>query len=171
MNGTHLYGISTQSRLIAVLILLLTLGYSSGFSQEVQRDTLWRDEGFFKTSYTQGAREIKPAEFDSVLRTASDSTIFPRFSDGRTLHTIGDVLGGLGGLGIGYGLGKKPNNSTAILVGVGVAGIGLIVDIIGNTKMKDAIAQFNRLQREADAPTSFDVPEPGGVIFNVSIGF
>ena len=127
---------------------ILFSGISAGYSQQVAKDSLSIEDGFFGMTYMQGDHELSSREFKQLLKTNPDNTIYQRYSSGSTLSTFGDVFGFVGGFGLGYGLFSKPTNTTSIVIGGIAAVAGLVFDITGKNKMREAVGQYNQQLEE-----------------------
>ncbi len=129
----------------AALICTLFLIITAAHSQTAGKDTLSIHDGFFGMSFQQGDRDVSSSEFKNLLKSSPDTTIYPLFSSGGTISTMGDVLGGIGGFGLGYGITSKPSRTALTVAGGVVAVVGIFLNVEGGRKMQKAVLQYNRM--------------------------
>ncbi len=128
---------------IAKVFILFISTTTLALSQNTSVDTLSVKDGFWGLSYFNGSKEISSKEFDQILQSTSDKTIYELYSKGETQSAIAQVFAFGGGFCIGYGLTTKPTNVALAVVG-GVVSIGaFFLDSAGKDNMNDAITNYN----------------------------
>jgi hypothetical protein len=156
-----------MARRVFVFVLMVT-AISVTYSQEMSRDSLSLEDGFFGMTYKQGDRELSSTDFRNLLKSSSDSSIYDRYSNGKTLGTLADVLGFMGGFGVGYALTSKPTDQFALIAG-GVATVSSVVfGIMGKSKVKGAVEQYNRQLWESRSNSILDRLNRGTTLASVS---
>jgi hypothetical protein len=77
---------------------------------------------------------------------AGNSQALSTYNTGRTIGMVGVVLSGVGGGLIGWDLGQQAaggEGSATIGAGAAFVGIGLVVAVIGDSKVKKSVTLYN----------------------------
>ena len=157
-----------MTRYLLMLSTLLLCGICPGISQPAAKDTLSFEDGIFGATYKQGDREITSEEFTRTLQTVPDSSVYQQYSSGTALRTVGNVMGFVGGFGLGYGLFSKPTNGTSVVVGVVAAVAAIVLDSSGKGKMRSAVHQYNEQPLAPGASWQQSMPAQRAVVVSVS---
>ncbi len=142
-------------------ILILLFLFSPLILVAQQQDTLHYEKGNFTNKYYIGDKTVSHAAFFEKL--ASNQEALSMVQSGKNLSDLGTVIGCIGAFGVGYDLGDRiggGKGKTSLFVGSAVVMFGgLVIDKLGNLKIKKAISLYND-QKKSSASLSIS---PSGV--------
>lgn len=124
--------------------LILTLFASAVFFQAKSQEM----------TYLQGGRILfdnqtiqKPREILSIISKKESPELLATFQKYQSNRGAGQVLGAIGGFGVGYSLGGVISggkiNGKLLAGGAGVAAIGLILSSTANSHLKKVVDLYN----------------------------
>ncbi len=123
---------------------------TSGQRSESGREPIYLEEG---RNFTMGGVPVTRTEI--ALALANDSEAYGQFESGRKLRTVGYVLGGVGGFGLGYsivqrirlGASTRAANTLVIVGSVAVCTGGMLMESAGAKRMLRGINTYNKNAR------------------------
>lgn len=132
-----------KTAFIVTVLLFIALAVSA---QSTTSDNQLRmTPGFWTYSFYVGDQKVSHTEFTNVFK--QNENAYKLFRSGKTLTTIGTIIGSVGAFCVGYDLGSRLGGSSGepgLLIGGGIVVIGgVAMGLIGEAKMKKAIKLFN----------------------------
>lgn len=133
---------------ILTISLVIFLSFTSKIlaqSPSLEQDTVQyqRSGIFFK-----GIHYNKPQQIESILLKEPNEQIYSFLESYKSNRGTANVLGFIGGFGIGWSLGGtisgKPFNTGIFAGGAGVLIIGIIVNGSANNKLRQAVVEYNK---------------------------
>lgn len=130
---------------ISTFILFLFISKVSAQILEVSQDTVhYQSSGILY----KGVHYNKPKEIESILLREPNQQIIPLLESYKSNRGTANVLGFIGGFGIGWTLGGaisgKPFSTGIFASGAGVLIIAFIVNGSANNKLRQAVAEYNK---------------------------
>jgi hypothetical protein len=132
------------------LIILLVILFSLTSKILAQSPTLEQDTVQYQRSgiFYKGVHYNKPQQIESILLKEPNDQIPSLLESYKSNRGAANVLGFIGGFGIGWSLGGiisgKPFNTGIFAGGAGVLIIGTIVNGSANNKLRQAVAEYNK---------------------------
>jgi hypothetical protein len=132
------------------LIILLVFLFSFTSKILAQNPQVSQDTAHFQNSGVlyKGVHYNKPPQIESILLKEPNEQISSLLESYKSNRGASNVLGFIGGFGIGWSLGGtisgKPFNTGIFAGGAGVLIIGFIVNGSANNKLRQAIAEYNK---------------------------
>lgn len=110
-----------------------------------------QDTAQFKNSgiLYKGIHYNKPKDIEAILLKEPNSQIPALLESYKSNRGVANVLGGIGGFGIGWSLGgliggNKSFDTGIFAGGAGVLIVGIIVNGSANSKLRQAVAEYNK---------------------------
>ncbi len=132
------------------LIILFVILFSFTSKILAQSPTLQQDTVQYQSSgiLYKGVHYNKPPQIESILLKEPNDQIPSLLESYKSNRGIANVLGFIGGFGIGWSVGGtisgKPFNTGIFVGGAGVLIIGIIVNGSANNKLRQAVAEYNK---------------------------
>jgi len=102
-------------------------------------------KGLWQNSVWQDDKRIKPSQIKTLMSTNNEALL--QYKGGRSLLVTGQIIGGIGGVMLGWDLGNRVSGEegNAILLGVGAVGFsaGMIMIFSGLNKMNKSLELYN----------------------------
>ena len=133
------------------LIISLVIFFSFTSKILAQNPQMSQDTAQFKNSgiLYKGIHYNKPKDIEAILLKEPNSQILALLESYKSNRGVANVLGGIGGFGIGWSLGgliggNKSFDTGIFAGGAGVLLIGIIVNGSANNKLRQAVAEYNK---------------------------
>jgi hypothetical protein len=133
------------------LIISLVIFFSFTSKILAQNPQMSQDTAQFKNSgiLYKGIHYNKPKDIEAILLKEPNSQIPALLESYKSNRGVANVLGGIGGFGIGWSLGgliggNKSFGTGIFAGGAGVLLIGIIVNGSANNKLRQAVAEYNK---------------------------
>ena len=137
------------------ILIVLTISFFSFTSKTLaQSSTLEQDTVQYQRSgiFYKGVHYNKPPQIELILLKEPNEQISSFLESYKSNRGASNVLGFIGGFGIGWSLGGtisgKPFNTGIFAGGAGVLLIGIIVNGSANNKLRQAVAEYNKKTME-----------------------
>ena len=132
-----------MARSLCVLVSLIIILSFNAVAQTANIDTLSIHDGFWGLSYQKGSQKISAKDFEQLLKSNPDQSIYELYSSGSTQSTIAQVFAFGGGFCLGYGLTTKPTNTALAVTGGVIAIASFVLDNSGRNKINEAVSKYN----------------------------
>jgi len=125
------------------LILILSLGFFAILHSNAQQIEMQKVFGGYTFS-----KDGKRLNMKNLIKTMQpNKEAYQLMKSARSKNTLAMILGGVGGFGVGYSLGRSLRgekvNWAVLGLGAGALGVGIPISMSVNKKIKQAVKLYN----------------------------
>jgi len=143
---------AVKFRLLVTLTVLVFVScllsgvVDSCFAQCLGDSRIQIQSGFFSTGYYCGSHKLTGPELEQLLSKVPGA--LEEYNSGKSMHVGASILQSIGGFLIGWPLGEaaagaESPNWTMAAVGGGIAIPGIILEVLSNKHIRNAIDTYN----------------------------
>ena len=148
-----------------IVSFILQLYAPSICAQTPSSDSLEMTTSFWGTAYRMGDRTVTGGELDRIIRAVNDTLLLTSYKRSRDYSVLSFICEFAGGFTIGYGAFSDEPKGARNLAGAGLILLGIFLDGMSDTRMREAIDRYNELK----APRAQLDRSPKGQEFSLAV--